>query len=107
MSGRRIPSGKAVNRRLVHDWNRLHPVGPGTEGTTTTEGGSATGSPRPAVPSVQFLRCPCDCGKPRGWRFVEHYDVVRCVCGNYFWALRPKRNGPLVAKPYPRIFFQS
>jgi hypothetical protein len=54
-----------------------------------------------ALPEQQIrLHCDeCDCtsnGK------LAHYDVSRCPkCGKRYWALRPKRNGPLVLCPYP------
>lgn len=47
--------------------------------------------------SVAFA---CTCGS-RWAQVVLHYDVVKCSCGVYWWALRPKRNGPLVAHRYP------
>ena len=55
---------------------------------------------KPAVPALQFLRNPCECGAGGGWRMVGHYDVVSCNCGKKFWALQPKRNGPFVAYPW-------
>lgn len=42
----------------------------------------------------------CQCGYS-GVNILGHYDIVRCTCGLFYWALRPKRNGLLVAYPYP------
>jgi hypothetical protein len=42
----------------------------------------------------------CDCGKGNG-AYLNHYDIVRCNCGAMWWALRPLRNGPLIAFPWP------
>lgn len=55
------------------------------------------------MPQVQYVRSPCECGVGGGWRMVQHYDVLRCRCGREFWAIRPKRNGPLVASPWPGL----
>lgn len=57
----------------------------------------------PAMPAVQYVRSPCECGAGGGWRMVGHYDVLRCQCGREFWALRPRRSGPLVAFPWPGV----
>lgn len=59
--------------------------------------------PHSIAPRLQFVRTPCECGATGGWRNVEHYDVVRCSCGKYYWILQPKRNGAFVAKLYPGI----
>lgn len=56
-----------------------------------------------AMPATQYIRNVCDCGAGGGWRMVSHYDVFRCRCGWDFWAIRPKRNGPLVASPWPGL----
>jgi hypothetical protein len=47
--------------------------------------------------SVQFA---CPCGKTHRFT-VEHYDRVIVQCGRPWWALQPKRNGPLVMFPWP------
>ena len=44
------------------------------------------------------IHCPCE---SKGGQYLKHYDVVRCSCGKFFWALQPKRNGPLKAFPWP------
>ena len=52
------------------------------------------------APKTQYVRLHCECGAKAGAK-LTHYDIVQCVCGRMFWALQPKRNGPLVA--FPRI----
>jgi hypothetical protein len=54
---------------------------------------------RTAAPQCEVkVKCPCgkthvfDCG---------HYDRVIVGCGRPFWALQPKRNGPLVMFLWP------
>lgn len=46
--------------------------------------------------SARYVRVVCECGF-RGGNYLRHYQVCRCVCGRFYWALQPKRNGPLVA----------
>lgn len=41
----------------------------------------------------------CACGFKTEKR-MYHYDKFRCTCGAWFWAIRPKSGGPLVAAPY-------
>lgn len=42
----------------------------------------------------------CACGKE--WQQkVVHYDIIRCACGRFVWALQPKRNGPLKGYQWP------
>ena len=52
----------------------------------------------PPPPGSVEIRCVCrrTCAK-----HMAHYEVTRCVCGKDWWALQPKRNGPLVASPWP------
>ena len=50
------------------------------------------------------VRFECDeCGTVSVSRgLVDHYDRFRCVkCGHWYWALWPKRGGPLVVFPWP------
>lgn len=42
----------------------------------------------------------CDCGHQCG-QYLQHYGLVKCSCDRVFWALRPKRNGPLILYPWP------
>jgi hypothetical protein len=48
---------------------------------------------------VQWVPVKCDCGF-NGGQYLRHYDKVRCACGVYYWALRPRRDGALVAVAY-------
>ena len=48
----------------------------------------------------QYCSIECDCGKKIGTYF-RHYDVARCSCGRAWWALQPKRNGPLALSIWP------
>jgi len=43
---------------------------------------------------------PCACGAG-GTALLRHYETVLCRCGQTFWALRPRKNGPLVLVPHP------
>ena len=53
--------------------------------------------------SAEFVHHDCGCGHV-GRALVQHYDRVKCGgCGRAWWALRPKRNGPLVAFPWPGL----
>lgn len=45
----------------------------------------------------QFLRTPC-C---KGAVYLKHYQIVRCDCGNYYWALQPNRGGDFVLDEWP------
>lgn len=44
---------------------------------------------------MERLRNVCDCGTG-GFFELRHWEVGRCGCGRFFWALEPKRGGPLV-----------
>lgn len=48
----------------------------------------------------EFVPMHCACGYDGG-QYLDHYGLVRCKCGKFYWALRPKRFGPLVAFPWP------
>ncbi len=57
-------------------------------------------SPRQKKPG-QWLSITCPkCGK-KGGQNLTHYEVLRCHCGKFYWALQPQRNGPLVLYPHP------
>lgn len=45
--------------------------------------------------SVECARC----GRKVG-AMVNHYQVVVCPCGWRYWALEPKRDGPMVLVPH-------
>ena len=50
---------------------------------------------------AQLVTHKCDCGH-KGQARMNHYDLCRCNnCGATWWALRPKRGGPLVAVLHP------
>lgn len=55
------------------------------------------------LPSRHYVRLNCECGKRTG-ATLGHYDLCECVCGRVYWALRPKRNGVLVAFHWPGNF---
>jgi hypothetical protein len=42
----------------------------------------------------------CACGSVHHIS-VQHYDRVIVSCGRPYWALQPKRNGPLRMFPWP------
>lgn len=46
----------------------------------------------------------CRCGKKHG-AYLKHYQLLRASCGVFFWALQPKRGGPLVLFPHPGFVF--
>ena len=49
---------------------------------------------------AEMVNCRCECGMK--WRQeMRHYDTIRCRCNLAVWALRPKRNGPLVCYQHP------
>lgn len=57
----------------------------------------------PEVPQdgPQYIIFLCDaCGKKFRLQ-ASHYDKFRCMCGKAYWALRPKRYGPLLAYAWP------
>lgn len=54
----------------------------------------------------QWVNSVCDCGS-KGGAYLKHYQLLRCSCGRMFWALRPKRNGPLVSYPWPGFAFPA
>lgn len=48
------------------------------------------------------VRFTCECGAQ--WtQTVRHYDVIQCSCRLRVWALRPRRNGPLVGYQHPGV----
>ena len=50
---------------------------------------------------TQLVTHKCDCGY-KGQARMNHYDLCQCNnCGVRWWALRPKRGGPLVAVLHP------
>lgn len=55
--------------------------------------------PTPANPPER-LSVKCKCGKVHTAMFT-HYQVIRATCGESYWALQPKRNGPLVLFVWP------
>lgn len=42
----------------------------------------------------EWLTVKCKCGKTHSGEFT-HYQIVRAKCGRSYWALQPKRNGPM------------
>ena len=52
----------------------------------------------PPPPQSVEIRCVC---RRTCARHLARYEVTRCVCGKDWWALQPKRNGPLMAFPWP------
>ncbi len=48
----------------------------------------------------QRLSIRCECGSHCG-QTLAHYEIVKCNCGNCYWALQPRRNGPLKLFPWP------
>jgi hypothetical protein len=48
----------------------------------------------------QTVTGTCRCGKAFRIR-VSHYDRVILSCQHPYWALQPRRNGPLVMFPWP------
>ena len=53
------------------------------------------------------MRITCDC-ETTFTSMLGHYQWTECPkCGKEWWALQPKRFGPLVAFPMPQRFFPS
>jgi hypothetical protein len=51
----------------------------------------------------QHFTVPCDYAR-KGSVKLGHYGVCRCPnCNCRFWALQPKRFGPLVLFPHPGL----
>lgn len=50
--------------------------------------------------NYEQIHLDCDCGNG-GMVKVRHWEKVRCVCGRIWWALRTKRNRPLVLFGWP------
>lgn len=51
----------------------------------------------------QWLGGVCGyCGAKVG-QYLNHYDILQCRCGKYLWALRPKKNGPLLLSKHPEL----
>lgn len=42
----------------------------------------------------------CGCGQ-KWQQSLKRYEIVRCACGKFWWALRPRRDGPLRAFAWP------
>lgn len=52
----------------------------------------------------QWVPSICDCHRAKGTKggqYLFHYDRLICSCGKTYWALLPKRGGPLVMFPWP------
>lgn len=56
--------------------------------------------PVKAIDVTQFMSIVCECEKKCGG-YLRRYELVRCFCGRIYWALRPKRNGPMRLFPWP------
>lgn len=48
------------------------------------------------------FKCPF-CFK-KGGAVLKHYDLMRCACGVFFWALQPLRDGPLELFQHPGFY---
>lgn len=53
-----------------------------------------------ATATTQPVRFKCACGHS-STEVAGHYDIVRCKCGKFQWALQPRRGGPLRFFPWP------
>lgn len=53
-----------------------------------------------APDTAEWVGSRCACGHGGGAR-LKHYELMRCKCGKFEWALRPRRDGPLEAFPWP------
>lgn len=49
---------------------------------------------------IAAMTKPCPCGKLHRVE-AQHYDRMIMECKRPYWALQPKRNGPLVLFPHP------
>jgi hypothetical protein len=78
------------------------------EGATGAKALELTGKiPSPPSPlrapqsdQAQWVPLECACGQAKG-QYLKHYELCRCVCGRFYWALQPHRDGPLVAMLWP------
>ena len=61
------------------------------------------GNSKPEAETGVYLATKCRCGKKHG-AYLKHYQVLRGSCGAFFWALQPKREGPLVLFHHPGFF---
>ena len=50
--------------------------------------------------STQRVEHTCDCGHVVRCD-IGHYQLVRCRCGIFYWALQPKRQGPFALFKWP------
>lgn len=48
-----------------------------------------------------YVRLECGFCGATGGQYMQHYGLLRCTCGRFFWALQPLRGGPLVLRPWP------
>jgi len=55
---------------------------------------------RSSVPE-QWLSHECGFCGSKGGAYLMHYGLMRCSCGKFYWALQPKRNGPMVLFLHP------
>ena len=62
--------------------------------------GGKTASTKATV-GTEYVRHVCGFCEAQAGAYVRHYEVLRCVCGRFFWALQPKRSGPLVLVAHP------
>ena len=52
-------------------------------------------------PGTTWLAHECGFCGAKGGAYLAHYGVMRCSCGNFVWALQPRRDGPLELFPHP------
>ena len=55
-------------------------------------------------PGTTWLSHTCPVCEVKGGTYLSHYGVMRCSCGSFFWALQPRRDGPLVLFPHPGFY---
>jgi hypothetical protein len=74
---------------------------PAIEPTSAGPDQPAAVEPRLDEAGRQWLTLVCGFCEFRGGQYLEHYGKVKCRCGRVYWALQPKRPGPLKLFPHP------
>jgi hypothetical protein len=56
-----------------------------------------------AVDEKRWVPNTCECGSSGG-AYLRHYEIMRCSCGKFLWALQPDRGGPFLMFPHPGFY---
>jgi len=56
------------------------------------------------APAAAWLGHTCGFCGAKGGAYLTHYEILRCTCGHFFWALQPNAGGPLKLFQHPGFY---